>query len=280
MTDFKVAWGPNTGDDFHELRATRQAIRPHRTRTVSKPLPSRGLGFHDEACTPRGTCDGIGCARYFGGRDSTMAIESPQGENQWGESSYKPKSPICSKRTSSYGAQCSSIQERGALILPMAWKERLGNFKRSEVVELQLANHEVLRGEACWPVEIKIDGFRPVSNEVVFVDMGGGGRRRIRAAPGIRHPGAGSGRGRHAWTSTGSSEVHRHEVGTSPHDATTLGDISLNRFIHAPLPPFRVPSARHDGRDQRTAGVQGGHGRARHHRRLPRRVEYASSFVN
>ena len=60
----------------------------------------------------------------------------------------------------------------GALILPMAWKERLGTFKRSEVVELQLANQEVLRGEACWPVEIRIDGFRPVSNEVVFVDMG------------------------------------------------------------------------------------------------------------
>ena len=60
----------------------------------------------------------------------------------------------------------------GALILPMAWKERLGKFKRSEAVELQLANQDVLRGEACWPVEIRIDGFRPVSNEVVFVDMG------------------------------------------------------------------------------------------------------------
>ena len=60
----------------------------------------------------------------------------------------------------------------GALILPTAWKERLGKFKRSEAVELQLANQEVLRGEACWPVEIRIDGFRPVSNEVVFVDMG------------------------------------------------------------------------------------------------------------
>ena len=60
----------------------------------------------------------------------------------------------------------------GALILPMAWKERLGKFKRSEAVELQLANREVLQGEACWPVEIRIDGFRPVSNEVVFVDMG------------------------------------------------------------------------------------------------------------
>ena len=60
----------------------------------------------------------------------------------------------------------------GALILPMAWKERLGKFKRSEAVELQLANQEVLRGEACWPVEIRIEGFRPVSNELVFVEMG------------------------------------------------------------------------------------------------------------
>ena len=60
----------------------------------------------------------------------------------------------------------------GALILPMAWKNRLGKFKRTEAVELQLANEGVLQGEACWPVEIRIDGFRPVANEVVFVDMG------------------------------------------------------------------------------------------------------------
>jgi hypothetical protein len=60
----------------------------------------------------------------------------------------------------------------GALILPKAWKERLGEFKRTESVELLLANHEVVKGEACWPVEIKIEGFRPVSNEVIFVDMG------------------------------------------------------------------------------------------------------------
>ena len=70
--------------------------------------------------------------------------------------------------------QCPMLVDTGAgaLILPMAWKERLGSFKRSESVELQLANREVLEGEACWPVEIKIDGFRPVANEVVFVDMG------------------------------------------------------------------------------------------------------------
>lgn len=58
----------------------------------------------------------------------------------------------------------------GALILPVSWKARLGEFGRSEPVALQLANQEVVRGEACWPVEIEIDGFRPVSNEVVFLD--------------------------------------------------------------------------------------------------------------
>ena len=62
----------------------------------------------------------------------------------------------------------------GALNLPSAWKERLGEFKRSETVELQLANREVLRGEAGWPVEVRIEGFRPISNEVIFVDMGTG----------------------------------------------------------------------------------------------------------
>ena len=57
----------------------------------------------------------------------------------------------------------------GALILPRAWKERLGDFLRSEPIELQLANGEVVRGESCWPVEIRIEGFRPVANEVVFM---------------------------------------------------------------------------------------------------------------
>ena len=57
-----------------------------------------------------------------------------------------------------------------ALFLPRSWKERLGEFQRSEPVKLQLANRDVVEGEACWPVEIEVEGFRPVSNEIVFVD--------------------------------------------------------------------------------------------------------------
>jgi len=68
--------------------------------------------------------------------------------------------------------QCGMLVDTGAgaLILPRSWKDRLGNFLRSEPVQLLLANQEVIRGEACAPVEIKIDGFRPIWNEVVFLD--------------------------------------------------------------------------------------------------------------
>lgn len=68
--------------------------------------------------------------------------------------------------------QCGMLVDTGAaaLILPAAWKERLGEFPRSEAVELLLANGEAVRGGVCAPVEIAIEGFRPVVNEVVFGD--------------------------------------------------------------------------------------------------------------
>lgn len=100
----------------------------------------------------------------------------------------------------------------GALILPRAWKARLGRFKRSEVVELQMADREVVRGEACWPVEVRIEGFRPVSNEVIFVDMKPEENEEYEPLLGVRHPGAGASGGRHARPSSGPGEVHRHEM--------------------------------------------------------------------
>ena len=42
---------------------------------------------------------------------------------------------------------CSTFVDTGAagLILPMVWKERLGEFSSSEVVDLVLANNEVVK---------------------------------------------------------------------------------------------------------------------------------------
>ncbi len=73
--------------------------------------------------------------------------------------------------------QCGMLVDTGAgaLFLPRSWKERLGRFLRTEPVTLVLANQEVVSGEACAPVEIKIEGFRPVWNEVVFLDADSGG---------------------------------------------------------------------------------------------------------
>lgn len=68
--------------------------------------------------------------------------------------------------------QCGMLVDTGAgaLFLPRSWKERLGGFVHTEAVRLALANQEVVSGEACAPVEIVIEGFRPVWNEVVFLD--------------------------------------------------------------------------------------------------------------
>ena len=78
---------------------------------------------------------------------------------------------VTSLMDESKSIDCSAVVDVGVgpLILPLAWKERLGDFRRSEPVELRRTNGTVFRGEACWPVEIKIEGFRPVANEVVFM---------------------------------------------------------------------------------------------------------------
>ena len=57
----------------------------------------------------------------------------------------------------------------GALVLPAAWKEKLGRFLHEEMVELVLANGDTVRGEACAPAKIEIEGFRAAFNEVLFV---------------------------------------------------------------------------------------------------------------
>jgi hypothetical protein len=68
---------------------------------------------------------------------------------------------------------CSMFVDTGAsgLILPMAWKKRLGEFSSTEEVELILANNKVIKGEACGPVGIQIEGFRKIYNEAIFSEM-------------------------------------------------------------------------------------------------------------
>ena len=59
----------------------------------------------------------------------------------------------------------------GYLMLPLAWKEQFGPFASEEVVELYTATQEVVRGTVCGPVRIKVEGFRTIYNEVLFLNM-------------------------------------------------------------------------------------------------------------
>ena len=75
----------------------------------------------------------------------------------------------------SKSVHCGMFVDTGAaaLILPAAWRSRLGSFPREDGVELVLDNGKVVRGAACAPVEVEIEGFRPVVNEAVFVETEG-----------------------------------------------------------------------------------------------------------
>ena len=74
---------------------------------------------------------------------------------------------------SSKTIRCDALVDTGAahMVLPSAWKERLGTLDMAESVEVEMATQETVQAEVCGPVKIQIEGFRPISSEVLFVDM-------------------------------------------------------------------------------------------------------------
>ena len=69
--------------------------------------------------------------------------------------------------------RCDALVDTSAshMVLPLAWRDRLGTLETFASVKLELANQMSLEGPVCGPVRIQIEGFRPVFSEVVFVDM-------------------------------------------------------------------------------------------------------------
>lgn len=69
--------------------------------------------------------------------------------------------------------RCDALVDTGAsyMILPRAWQDRLGNLEEIETLEMQTATQETVQGSIRGPVRIQIEGFRPIYNEVCFVDM-------------------------------------------------------------------------------------------------------------
>jgi len=69
--------------------------------------------------------------------------------------------------------RCDALVDTGAsyMVLPTAWRERLGELQEIDKVNLELATQETVQGTICGPVKIQIEGFRHIFNEVLFVDM-------------------------------------------------------------------------------------------------------------
>ena len=57
------------------------------------------------------------------------------------------------------------------LTLPKAWQSKLGELRQLREVESITATQESATGSVCGPVEIQIEGFQPISGEVLFLDM-------------------------------------------------------------------------------------------------------------
>lgn len=68
---------------------------------------------------------------------------------------------------------CDALVDTGAsfMVLPMAWRDQLGNLETMTDVEMETATQDTIKGVVCGPVRIQIEGFRPIHHEVAFVEM-------------------------------------------------------------------------------------------------------------
>src|SRR6266498_2393258 len=69
--------------------------------------------------------------------------------------------------------RCDALVDTGSshMVLPSAWRSRLGELRQFGTVDLETATQAIVAGEVYGPVQIQVEGFRPISSEVVFMDM-------------------------------------------------------------------------------------------------------------
>ena len=69
--------------------------------------------------------------------------------------------------------RCDALVDTGDsfMVLPNAWKDRLGDLETIDTTSLETATQDTVEGEIRGPVRIQLEGFRPIFNEVLFVEM-------------------------------------------------------------------------------------------------------------
>ena len=68
---------------------------------------------------------------------------------------------------------CDALVDTGAayMVLPLAWKDRLGNPEVISTIPVEIATQEIVQAEICGPVRLQIEAFRTIITEVMFLDM-------------------------------------------------------------------------------------------------------------
>ena len=74
---------------------------------------------------------------------------------------------------STFRVRCDALVDTGAacLTLPNAWRDRLGPLMRLDTVAVETATQAVVTGDICGPVLLRLERFRPVLAEVLFIEM-------------------------------------------------------------------------------------------------------------
>ena len=69
--------------------------------------------------------------------------------------------------------QCDALVDTGTtgLILPKAWKDRLGALTSLRVVDMETADQRSVPAGICGPVRIHVEGFDEIFDEVAFLDL-------------------------------------------------------------------------------------------------------------
>ena len=68
---------------------------------------------------------------------------------------------------------CDALVDTGAayLTLPKAWQARLGQLIKLDTVEVETATQTVVSGDIYGPVLLRMEHFRPLLTEVLFIEM-------------------------------------------------------------------------------------------------------------
>ena len=74
---------------------------------------------------------------------------------------------------STFRIRCDALVDTGAacLTLPNAWRDRLCPLLRLDTVAAETATQAVVTGDICGPVLLRLERFRPVLAEVLFIEM-------------------------------------------------------------------------------------------------------------